>query len=64
MLLSPLLFNSTVEYAIRTVQKNQAGLNLNETHQLLICADHVNLMWYNINTIKKFTEALIGRELV
>jgi hypothetical protein len=64
MLLSPLLFNSTLEYAIRKIKKNQAGLNFNGTCQLLIYADHVNLLWNNINTMKINTEALIGRRLV
>jgi len=30
--LSPMLFNSAVEYAIRRVQVNQDGLKLNGTH--------------------------------
>jgi hypothetical protein len=59
-----LLFKSTAEYAITKVQKNQAGLNLNETHQLLIYSDHINLLWNNINTTKENTEALTGRRLV
>jgi hypothetical protein len=57
--LSPLLFNFAVEYAIRKVQKNQVGLKLNRTHQLLAYADDMNLLGDNIDTIKKNTETLI-----
>jgi hypothetical protein len=42
--LSPLLFNFTLEYAIRKVQENQAGMKLNCTHQLLAYGDDVNLL--------------------
>jgi hypothetical protein len=57
--LSPLLFNVALEYAIRKVQENQAGLKLNGTHQVLAYADDVNLLGVNIDTINKNTQTLI-----
>jgi hypothetical protein len=57
--LSPFLFNFTLEYAIRKVQENQAGLKLNGTHQLLAYADDVNLLGDNIDTVNKNTQTLI-----
>jgi hypothetical protein len=57
--LSPMLFNFALEYAIRKVQENQVRLKLNGTHQLLAYADDVNLLGYNIDTVKRNKETLI-----
>jgi len=57
--LSPLLFNFDLDYAIRSVQVNQAGLKLNVQHELVIYADDVNILGGSIHTVKQNTDVLV-----
>jgi len=54
-----LLSNFALEYAIRRVHVNQDGLKLNGTHQLLFCADDVNILGRSVHTIEKNAEAVV-----
>ena len=48
--LTSLLLNFALEYAIRRVQVNQDDLKLNGTHQILVHADDANILGRSIQT--------------
>ena len=54
-----LLFNFALQYAIRKVQENEDGLNLNGAHQLLVYADDINILGGIVRAIEKNSEALV-----
>jgi hypothetical protein len=57
--LLPLLFNFSLNYAVRRVQVNQDGFKLNGTYQLQVYGDCVNILGGSARTIKENTEALV-----
>jgi len=47
------------------VQANQDGFELNNTHQLLVCADDINLLGKDMNATQKITDdSLIASKMV
>ena len=58
--LSPLLFNFSLEYAIRNVQETNFGLDMNGTHQVLAYADDVHLIGDHIRTIERNADVLLN----
>jgi hypothetical protein len=58
-MLTTLLLNFPLDYAIRRVQVNQDGLQLHDTHQLLVYADDVNILGGSIHIIKENAKAIL-----
>jgi len=57
---SPLPLNFALECAIRRVQVNQDGFELNGTHQLLVYADDVNILGGSVHTLQENAETLVA----
>ena len=54
-----MLWNLTLEYAIRRVRVNQDGLKPNGTQELLVYANDVNILGGSVHTGKENKEALV-----
>ena len=57
--LSPLFFSFALEYAIRWVQIIQEGLKLNDTHQLLVYSDDIDIIGGAVHTVKENAETVV-----
>jgi hypothetical protein len=57
--LQEFLFNLALEYSIRRVQATRKPRNLNDTCQIVVHADDVNILRRSIYTLKKNTEILV-----
>ena len=58
-ILSPLLLKFVLQYAIKRVQVKQDGWRLNGTHQVVVCAEYVNILGGNVHTVKENEEVLV-----
>jgi hypothetical protein len=54
-----LLFKCALEQAIRRIQVNQDGLELNGPHHILIYADDVNIFGESVHAVDKNPETLV-----
>jgi hypothetical protein len=46
----PVSFQLALEYTIKKIHENQKRMKINGDHQLLVCAEDVNLLGENITT--------------
>jgi hypothetical protein len=54
------VINFTSEYAIRKVQQNEEGLELNGTHEILVYVADVNILGGNTNNNEKHESSIRG----